>query len=850
MIQNKTKISTENRLIFRGGPENFGSEVRQVEQKVQAEIQAQTPDAKVADIVDEDAITNKIAATEKAIDKSPIRGKHKEGIHAELKTLLDARVDELHVASTNNQNDLLRIYAETGKALEDFNKNPKIAEIYNNLEPFFVNQEQIAPIINLETYSENGRYCEAINAHLADMGIDKKMIQGVQKILGIKEDGDFGPATINAVSDMLGLGTKVVVAEETKFVGEELSVEAKIKANKAAYEAKDKSPEVYQAQLDKLPGEIAKINASEKLLSAAADKYVQNLTGSGKSTDRHEEDFVDYLEAYGNVLASASGTVKTIETFIDDDVPADLKNQFTSIIATKRSIEMVLLTSDPKDAGAVKLTTSQLDMPTTADELRQMQKLAASTTLMEKRRLFAERGNLNFEQDYNESQDAIKDQLNKEVAEGVDGATKADKEMGLDSAKVDGLKKSVSDTSTKIVDEFDAIQRMQPSDPVEAYKRAQKFKENLQMLNAGNGRAFDVELTELAASPNLFSMLHKISDNFVQQSESIMADIAYHNNDIIKYKDDFQEYQQRSGLFIKSLTRLFEQIQKGEEIPSESFMKGMHEGANELLNSPLRKKIEQSKAPGIISALQGLNATNKDIDDLSKLDKVAKDYMEGTSRMASIILKMEGSNWTTYLKEYAKEVAVIGIAVAGAVALGMAAAATGGVALAGAPAMSGLLTAGITAVSAGLGATVGTVYGQAAIDGSMDSIIEEGFEKKFMGTWAKNSAYALAFVGAGKILQLGGSKLVPALSKIKPGTLVADEIVGAEIAAVEASTIEGGLVHAAEKSAADAAKHALKHVAKHSGKDFVQDVVKHEIDHNLHSLAEAGHAPKTTPKPT
>lgn len=817
MIQNKTKISTENRLIFRGGPESFGSEVRRVEQNVQTEIQAQTPDAKVADIVDEDAINNKIAATEQAIDKSPIRGKHKEGIRAELKTLLDARVNELRTANTQDQDDLLRIYADTVKGLEDFNKNPKIAEIYNNLEPFFVNQEQIAPVINLETYRKNGKYSETISAHLADMEIDKKMIQGVQKILGIEEDGDFGPNTINAVSEMLGLGIKVEYGEETKFVGEEQSVEAKIKANKEAYEAKDKSPEAYQSQLDQLPGEIEKINAAEKLLSAAADKYMKNLMGNGKSAGIHEEDFVDYLEAYNNVLSSATGTVKIVETFIDSPISPEQRTQFTNIMATKRTLNMASINSDSQ---------TLVNMPTTVEDLRLMQKLGENTALMEKRRLFTERGNLNFEQDYEQSQDAIKDQLNQEVNAGVDGATEEDKKLGLDAAKVDGLKKSVSDTSTKIVNEFDAIQRMQPGNPVEAYKRAQKFTENLQMLSAGNGSNFDVDMVPLAASPNLRIMLTRIADNFVQQSKAIMEEITHNNSEIVKYQEDFNEYQQRSELFIKSATRLFEQLQQGVEIPSEHFMAVMHEGAEEMLNSPIRKRMQQSSAPQIINALNDLN-------NLKNAENPINDFMNGTSKMAHTILKIEGSasTFASFAKHLGKDLAVIGAAVAGAVALGLAAAATGGVALAGAPVMSGILSAGITAVSAGLGGTVGAVYGQAAVDGNMDSIVKEGFEKKFIGTWAKNSAYAFAFMGAGKILQLGGSKLMPALAKLKPS--------GGSAASAEASAGEAVIAKAAERSAIDSAKHAAKHFGSHARKDFVEDVIKHKIDHSLHPTHEA-----------
>lgn len=804
MIYKNKKQFWENRLIFHG-PESFGDKVAVVEKKVQAEIQKQTPDKKPVDIVDEKAIDVKIAATEMAIDKSPIKDKYKQGIRDELKALLDSRKGELQKANVNTQNDLLKIYAETSRDLAQFDKRPEVAETYKTLEPFFLNKDKIAPIINLETYRADGSYWKTINSNLAAIGISEELIKGIQKRLGVTPDGKFGAGTINAVSEMLGLGIKVEIGDETKFTGEKESVETK-----------EQGPNDFNAQLEQLPEKIERISAAEKALGAAAQNYLNNLMGNGKSREGHEGDFEDYLKAYNNLLSSTEGVVKTVQTFIENNtIPKELKAQFAGIMSKKTDLSITSLTEDQGVHGGVKITLMQMNIPTTIADLYQMKQMGEGTLLIERRRLYVQSGDPKYKEAYDKSQDAITGQLHKEVDDGVDNAAKSDKDNGLDAAKIEGLKKSVSDASNKIISEFDVIQRLQVENPAEAYKKAIQLKSNLISLGNGDGKAFNVDMKALATAPNLRIMISKIAENFIKQTELAIADIALKNKEVVTYRDDSALYKQRAELFIKAATRLFKQIEGGMDIPGESFMQVLHEGANELLNSPLRKRLQESKAPELIRSLKGIDQTNANVENLSKFDENVNKFMDATNQIANAILRVKGSadNFASFAKDLGKELAIVSASIAGALAMGALITATGGAALAAAPAVVSVL---FTATAMGLGGAIGSKYSQAAIEGNTDAIMDS---KEMMIAWGEGTAFALAFGGAGKLLQLTGRAGKSAISAI-PRVRMAQ------------------VIQAMEKEAAGevgaVAKHASKltHELKEVAHDTAEKVIHHKTVHH------------------
>ncbi|MBL4693841.1 FHA domain-containing protein, partial [Candidatus Gracilibacteria bacterium] len=261
----------EKRLVFFA--DGLSSAFSKHEQKIQ-----KAPKAKVEadkNIVDESQVTKRVTKINERIGKSKLSKKFQDKIRKNLgkfftkkqKTLKSAfrKIDEKSAAK------LVKIHTQTLKELDQFEKEKEVAELYEMIEPIFKKEKAIKKIIDLVTYRRKSGHWEKINADLAKIGVTKAQIETLQKHLKIRQDGEMGPQTINAVSKMLKSGISVKFARETLYKGQKQSVEAKA-LEKAAEGKKPAGTATITT-----PQEIVKIED----ISSSFQKAAEILNGIG-----------------------------------------------------------------------------------------------------------------------------------------------------------------------------------------------------------------------------------------------------------------------------------------------------------------------------------------------------------------------------------------------------------------------------------------------------------------------------------------------------------------------------------------------------------------------------------------
>ncbi|MDA1060488.1 MAG: peptidoglycan-binding domain-containing protein [bacterium] len=767
------------------------------------------------DIIDEKQLATALNTMNTMIQESPVSDEYKGVMQKALADLMDGKSEEFRGIDGTSQKDLVDLHAKVLGEIQNFTQQEDVKLATDTVQLFQDNANDVKATIDLKTYKKGSEHYKVIGTELEAVGITEEVIKNLQTIQGLKVDGKCGPKTINAISQMLDLGVQTEVGDETLYEGAEESVETT--QRRTDIEAGLIPPEARE-QID---AAMDRIYAKEKVMGEKAQNYMNNLMANGESAPGHEDDMVKYLESFKDLL-NAMGVI------------VDVKER-TGLTEISQESEVLVSTfaADPDKHGGVALASQYIPIPSNMKEHMALQKNVDSTIDATSRALYLKSGNPKLKDGYDKAQDKMTAQVRSDTDAMMKDPSLSDGVEDPDNPDRIKVRDALLTAKDNIITEFDAFTRLQASDPVACHKQAVAFQVKLAKLTEGDGGDYNLDFSQTTKFPNLHTTFMQIAIKLENAAGSVAINAIQNNPDVNQYTNDYKLYVQRSQPIIRSVARLQEQLDQGVEMPSEHFMDVLHEGARELLNSPLRLRLQNNGTVQKLAALKFEDTTGKKfsklnivLDDLKTNVSVTNKGLEDVRVLAASVLKMEGSTSkaSTMLKETAVFTAVVAGAVAGTVL-------TGG--MAGGP----IATFVGGAIAGGAGATILGQGTKAILKNDASHFSPKELGKAMAWNTLFSVGIGVAGVGVKAVVgKTAGTFLAQDVGQALKGvTAGVGKVVpqGMKNVGIAVSKKIGGKVM-------HKAIHTVEHTIKDTGEKFAEKQV-HHLAHHLTHAAEGAH---------
>ncbi len=525
-------------------------------------------------------------------------------------------------------------------------------------------------------------------------------------------------------------------------------------------------------EIQKQHESIQKLEANVK---AKADTYQSHLMGNGELAPGHEENIEEYAVAIHELYAGMDTLVHQKALLTGSD-PQRLQ-VLEKILGKKNTITLANFKGNPAAHGGVEASTSEIRIPSTSAELKNVQRIAATNILQIRSALYRTTGNPKYEEAYRQHCEMI--------GRGASSQSGVALEAVEETPENKAMKMHAREKLESLGAEFSALQALRGKDPVNAQRgavglleRLRGFTKGYKMVDADN----DFRMMELKKYPEVEKAFHQGVDTYLGETENLILDATTNNPVMKRYQDEATSVTARTMPFIKSAETLFKQVQDGQGVPSENTMRMFHQEAQGILVDPVFNRLASADAGQFFDGLKipdeaASPRLHEIMTKMKESQQKVTEYIRAVNTVTRQILAMKGHGvgLEAFFKDAAKYAAITAAAVAGAVAMGALVAASGG-ALAG-PA---LFLANTAATS--LGAAIGSNYMTAAIEGNTDAISTENM----LTSWGQGALFSGAGALAGQALGAGLGKGAEQLSKafnIAPGKILSAPSIREGIAA-------------------------------------------------------------------
>lgn len=209
-LQYRLGLVGSHRFVFADGggeqPSELVKAIAAKEKEMQKEAGKKKPDDEKKDIVKEEDVQAGLKAAREKVEKSALAEPYKGKIKDVLGTLEKKRIDDVKKLTGTEEEKLKKLVVDIEKELADFEKLEGVREFM----VFADNKEQVKNALTIKVFGRGSGHWKIVNENLAKSGITQDRLRAVQKLIGVDEDGKAGPATMNALNTMLGLGLSEV----------------------------------------------------------------------------------------------------------------------------------------------------------------------------------------------------------------------------------------------------------------------------------------------------------------------------------------------------------------------------------------------------------------------------------------------------------------------------------------------------------------------------------------------------------------------------------------------------------------------------------------------------------------
>ncbi len=485
----------------------------------------------------------------------------------------------------------------------------------------------------------------------------------------------------------------------------------------------------------------------EAKVAAAAREYQSHLMANGELAPGHETKIEEYVMSINELYIGMGALVQQKESFAGSN-PEHLQ-VLEKVLGKKNTITLANFKANPAVHGGVEASSSELKIPATSAELKNLQRIAANNLLQVRSALYRSTGNPKYEEAYRQESEMIR--------QGLASQANTPLEAVSTTPENETMKRHAQEKLTSVGAEFAAIQNARGKDPISAQRDAVTLLERLRGFTKGykmGDADKDLQMVELKKFPEVEKAFQDGVEKYIGETENLILDATTNNPTMRTYQTEAMSVTEGTLPFIKSVETLFQQVQNGQGVPSENTMKMFHDNANGILLDPGFNKLASTDAYQFFGNLKipdeaASPRLHEIMTKMQEAQQKVKDYIHAVNVVTRQVLGMQGHGVgpEAFFKDAAKFTAITVAAVAGAVAMGALVAASGG-------ALTGVAFFAANTVATSLGAAIGSNYMTAAIEGNTDAISTENMA----AAWGQG----MLFSGAGGLV---GQALGSALGK-------------------------------------------------------------------------------------